>query len=1371
MKPFEDITGNELDQRLQILTQHLESNEDVALKTAWDFCQEATFLEEAAHRLESDQHEYPILLREQVRSQFSRLVQEKYQQNLQLDLLIQDRLRELKEQITISNSKQIKSQLKSFYKYQDECHWFIRVIERSQGILPEDPVNQIESEISELDRQIKNLTKDGWDTLQLNRVKTLTHEALVVRQINSYIHLLEREKNHTQTAEGLWAMFERAYKLLQQAEFVLKDESLPPEKKEVLQQKREALSQIKNNLLELMKQQSSEDKEFWVNTFYEFCSSLQTRIEQESLSRAIHIFEHIPEKLNAVSQLVPVEKETFHRHKLKRWQKYFRVETMEKKLQWRLETIFGHRFVTFFDNLILFLILAVIALLTIEWKYAAYFKANPNHLLGLVYIDTSICFIFLLDFFTKLFLSSDKWLYFRRHMLFDFLPSIPFGLLHLSEANFIRFGRLARFGRIFRLAQPVIRLTRLFFLLIRVTDRIVKRYGTLLNQNIVLFEQENLNLDVEKTTLNQIYECQNKLVRRIRNSYEVLSGEEQRELLLWRLQSLDILLEKTKLGTNEYKSPLDEFKEVGKSRDISLDYLVAELVRLDEHKIEDFLDRDIIHSLGGYLRYLNIPILRRLPILRSLTKEMKKKTNAEILARAGRITGQILEKGLNMVYFVTDFRGIVTPQQLLDRVGRTIVNSTKQPAVRLIFLGFTFVAIQALVEYFDLIFLGRVTDFLGRTLGTPVIILGSLCVIPLVIGVWFTFIAGQASFFYHKVAEAQYINLLKEIKLKNWKKDVDFFYQRVLYGEGRRGKDPAMKPEFERHLKYNSNLDSSELGTPFSVWSEGEMAQLLFCDYLDGAVFYRSDTKTSEQLIGNLVIDGIKRDRLHYSKKALKQIDKLDMSGNVKRFFGPQLCFNFITESLAQRSARLLVEYNTNCIPQKWLPEVSLTEQNLLKTWIENKKKWDSGEEALQNKEKVPDGVYRTTDFNAMHFLTVDSARDHYIGERFGGEILELMKTERKSIFRNVFGTYPLHLFSKDIRTFNLYQFYQEYLARGQFFLTPLFLLKGFFQLLRILLKTLYKSARIILNPELDDPQMRENRAGFQVAIRHVNRMRKPVFMEALKMRCLFDYEFLGLSTPGYPTTMYSHFIDDLDFIHATAAERQYFISLLKDREFRMSHFIRFLRREQLEGDLFIEFLSQFNDPEKNLISEQDRVMRVLCTAYLINYRNIATHYEAHAEVQQFFDSYFSKFNLTKTKTHRNKPPRFIPHKKKELFEKCLAETTPKNLSESERYSCMSVFLENKNLTQQAQLMIKSGGRKRVLEQVKEIIQHWVLWKQQLVCIRAVQSLAVMDVRNYRNTLYVVGDYENDPLHSTSRSKTAVILKDLNPELNPELSL
>lgn len=1348
MKKVVDLSGPELEERLERLSEQLENLSALSLQDAWALTQEGRHLEEVARLLESDSCELALQLREKAKSTLSRWVQEGRYDALELEVFLQERVEVLKKSFH-ENTLEIKEQTKLFYAYQEEILWMIHLVERAHQILPEDPINVIEVELKQINQQIQSLAKEGWDVLQIKRANVVTQEALVVRQIDAYIHVLEREVGHELSPEGLWVMFERAHKLLRQAEMVLQEESLPAEKKAILETKKTQLLAIKEEVLKLMEEQTPENKEFWLNSFYEFCSSLQSKIEEEPLPNAVHALEQVPVKFQDIERLLPQEKkaEKPHRTKLKRFRKYFRNETLEKKLQYRLESIFGHRFVVFFDNFILFLIVAVIGLLFVEWKYEAYFHAHQRQFEILIYIDTAICCVFLLEFFTKLFLSSDRWLYFRRHVLFDFLPSIPFGLFHLAEANLVRMGRLGRFARVFRfirIARPIIRLARLVFLMIRVMDRIVKKYGSLLNRNLVLFEREAFHLEAEKTVLNKLYDLQGKSFRRIRSGIRELPIEEQLEILSWRIDRLDILLEKTKIGTGEYRSPLDEAQNAGSSRDIPLDYVVAELIRLDENKVQDILDPDIVNTLGRYLRYLDIPLVRKFPIIRALTREMKQKSNAQILAQLGRMLGRLSELMLRCIYFIADFRGIVTPQQLLDRVGRTLINSTKRPAVRLLMLGASFFLIQALVHYFNLHFLGEITDRLSRVLGTPVIIVGSICLIPLVIGVWFTSIAGQASFFYQQVAEAQYINLLKELKNKNCKRDTEILKQRVFRGENKEDSLEEVKHKFIERLNEKFNLRWDREERLFPVWAEGDMVLLMYFDYLDGAIFYRTDTKTSEQLLGNLVIDGIKRERLRYTKKDLKRLEKLDLSGAVKNFFGPQLCFNFITDSLSQRSARLLVEYNTNCFPKKWHANVSNAEQKSMQAWLEGKQRAESQEQMqkLKEKEKIPEGTYRSTDFNSLHFLTASPERDNYIEQRYGEEIAELMKLERRGLFRNIFGTYPLHLLSKEVRTINLYQIYQERIAGGKVFLSPFFLLKAFLKGIGKVIKTLYKSVRIILNPELDDPHMQENEAGFHVAIRHINRMRKPVFMEILKMRSLFDYEYLGLATPGYSNPMNTTIQDDLNFIGAVATERRFYQEMIQQRERQMIQFRHFLHSQKMEEDDFTAFLKKFNDPDGNLVLEQRRVLRSLCTAYIINYRNLATNYEAYSAVQKFFKDYFSEKNLTRTLRRRKHPPFFASKKRKQLFEDCIEHTPYKNISGIDRFTCMNVFLRDSKVVEASKILIQTGGLTRIMEQVKDIIQHWAMWKQQLVCLRTLQTLSVMDIQNYRDTIYQLGCYD-----------------------------
>ena len=120
--------------------------------------------------------------------------------------------------------------------------------------------------------------------------------------------------------------------------------------------------------------------------------------------------------------------------------------------------------------------------------------------------DLAICSVLLAEFLLKLALAPRKGLYFLRHLVIDFLASLPFGFLsyqievaqleagleHAGEAlrllRFLRFGRLIQMLRYVRLALPAVRLARVGLFLLRLSDRLVRQHAGLLNRNIVLFE-------------------------------------------------------------------------------------------------------------------------------------------------------------------------------------------------------------------------------------------------------------------------------------------------------------------------------------------------------------------------------------------------------------------------------------------------------------------------------------------------------------------------------------------------------------------------------------------------------------------------------------------------------------------------------------------------------------------------------------------------------------------------------------------------------------------------------------------------------------------------------------------------------------------
>ena len=76
-----------------------------------------------------------------------------------------------------------------------------------------------------------------------------------------------------------------------------------------------------------------------------------------------------------------------------------------------------------------------------------------------------------------------KWLWFRRHFLIDFVPSVPIGLSvvllpgcrprHVAQIR----ARVLRFARFLRG----------FGLMARGFDRLARQYGHVLNQNVILY--------------------------------------------------------------------------------------------------------------------------------------------------------------------------------------------------------------------------------------------------------------------------------------------------------------------------------------------------------------------------------------------------------------------------------------------------------------------------------------------------------------------------------------------------------------------------------------------------------------------------------------------------------------------------------------------------------------------------------------------------------------------------------------------------------------------------------------------------------------------------------------------------------------------
>ena len=468
-------------------------------------------------------------------------------------------------------------------------------------------------------------------------------------------------------------------------------------------------------------------------------------------------------------------------YKLAKIDRYLRNEIQEKKLQERLEKIFGKKFVAFFENLILALILLVIALLIIESSVALSYGTR----LAFLILDSVICGIFLLEFFTKIFLVQRKMLYFYRHFLIDFLPSIPFGLLlTFKSLDYARFGRAGRFLRLPRLlryvrvARPLIRIFRVITFLLRGTDRLVHRYARWLNRNIVFFgsRDEVANGNKKNSLKQQIQQLRGTCLNRSRFLFRQNLPEQNRPFLLAHLSALEIRLQKSNGGTIVKES-------LGLSPDILVEDVLDHLLHLESNQVEEIMGRDFPYLIYQYIGILNVPLIRWLPGFSTVIRQRNTCAPPEFTAWLARRCARLAQSLLAIVYWFADLYGIVSGPRLLDRLASTMIRSFQRPAKRLLLIGGVFLVCKLLVDTLGVSFLENIVHFLDRFVGKPLIIIGGICLLPLALGIWLRNISGEATEFYERTAEAQFINLLKQLKWHNAREDLKILDQRVLLPE------------------------------------------------------------------------------------------------------------------------------------------------------------------------------------------------------------------------------------------------------------------------------------------------------------------------------------------------------------------------------------------------------------------------------------------------------------------------------------------------------------------------------------------------------------------------------------------------------------
>jgi hypothetical protein len=313
--------------------------------------------------------------------------------------------------------------------------------------------------------------------------------------------------------------------------------------------------------------------------------------------------------------------------------------------------------------------------------------------------DLAVCSVFLFEFTLKLALAPYRGSYFLRHVVIDLVASLPFGFVaHMIELDRIgdlagagggsgtlwrpaQVARVARTFRFLRMALPIVRLARLGLILLRLSDRLVRRMGKLLNRNIVLFEPLHAQKP-ESSDRHRLIALRSEIEHARATALARL--ERDQAARLWERVLDDLESRAGQLGDPTHEVALPE----PPGREIPVEAVVERLIQMTPERLIEQMGSVQVKAIDRYLRLLDLPLLRRLPVVRNLVA-YREKSSAEAVAFAANYLGHLIQRALDVVYFFADLHGTLSPPVFLDRLGATIVNAHAGQAAALAGLGFS----------------------------------------------------------------------------------------------------------------------------------------------------------------------------------------------------------------------------------------------------------------------------------------------------------------------------------------------------------------------------------------------------------------------------------------------------------------------------------------------------------------------------------------------------------------------------------------------------------------------------------------------------------------------------------------------------------
>lgn len=999
----------------------------------------------------------------------------------------------------------------------------------------------------------------------------------------------------------------------------------------------------------------------------------------------------------------------------------------DRELARRLERRIGARGVTALETTNFVLLLVVLVTLVVE----AAVELTPAQLTAFHWIDALACLFFIGDFVFELLLHPSRWSWFWRNALTDLVPAVPSVLFLLPVATLpgggdnllllrmLRLMRVTWAARYVQALRPLLRSARLLLFLVRGLDGLAARFSQLLSREFVFVPAA---AEVQRTAReDDLRALAFAALRREHELVSLLARDERRAMLQERVEQAREALAATEAH------PFPVTTSHAAVRDVAIGDAIEFLWSLRAQDIGRYLKRGDVQALDRVVRVLSAVPVRWLPLIRRVAVHPLPSSAEERIVALGRRVADWMESWHSRMLFFADLHGIVTGPQILDRVATAMVKATQRPAVRLVLFGGLFLLFNRLLRGTD------VGEFLNKIVGLPLILLGSVCMVFLLLGHWMKRLAGQASDNYRLTSEAHFISQLERVQSRYEQRDLEFLTQRVFH-------DPINRVHAQHLLE--QQLVSARTGVPVEttvapnhVCLDSNRIALLYLHFLDGAPLHISDVKTTEQLLANQSLENLRAEFLSMDRAQKKQLRKLKLDDG-SLFTGPYLWFRFITESIAVEAAKRIAGYNSFCIPLAQQPYAEPEALANMQRWLERRRDPRGGRSAKDRKEDAQVDAYPTTEFTALDFLGGDEERDRHLAAVFGEEVLETVRFDRRTMIREIFGTRPVNHLPKSQRSFNPLRFYETRLSHGRVLLAPLLLVWRFFRTLGWVVSKVRQIVREVLDPDLAMQRREIGEAPFAVALRKIHRMKAPGLLAAIRLRLKLDPVYSGAPV-GWTR--------ELDDVEDPELERDLRFLHLREREsVQLRDDAELVRRRVAALHAALEELPDFADdgaadPARRRAGE----LAVTC-AWITDKGDARTLMSAarwQAEVLP---------TLVELEGRRSLAARLWGGVRGVFFRHPVdvwLERHGQGCLQAERRALRFAYSTDHRGTRgvlDAWGRLPAGvlPRDAARAVLRDVYRHGPAVRRDVLALRAVQSLAVLDVRNYRDLVFRIGEFE-----------------------------